>query len=94
MDEIEKTRQKTGENQHHNPTKPDASSNESNVSDAAGQMPSRVTELACTGIQRRPRTTDQKFMTPQEIGLILRQLGDNLEKCARGQEADGTEKGG
>ena len=93
MEEIEKT-EKTGENQHHNPTKPDAASNESNLSDAVGQMPSRVTELECTGIQRRPRPTDQKFMTPQEIGLILRQLGDTLEKWASGQETNRTEKRG
>ena len=93
MEEIEKT-QKTDENQPQNPTKPDAASNESNLSDAVGQVPSRVTELACTGIQRRPRPTDQKFMTPQEIGLILRQLGDNVEKWASGQEANRTEKGG
>ena len=93
MEEQEKTR-KIGEDKHDNETKPDPVSSENNLSDAVAQMPSRVTDLACTGIQRRPRQTDQKFMTPQEIGLILRQLGDNLEKLASGQEASRTEKGG
>jgi hypothetical protein len=93
MEEQEKTR-KIGEDKHDNETKPDPVSSESNLSDAVAQMPSQVTDLACTGIQRRPRQTDQKFMTPQEIGLILRQLGDNLEKLASGQEANRTEKGG
>jgi hypothetical protein len=94
MEEGEKT-EINGQDEHRHQAKPESTSSDSNLSNVVvGQMPSGVTDFACAGIQRRPRQTDQKFMTPQEVGLILRQLGDNLEKIASEQEANRTEKGG
>ena len=50
---------------------------------AVAQMPSRVAEFTqCAGIRGRPAQMEQKFMTPKDIALILRQMGDELEERA------------
>ena len=50
---------------------------------AVAQMPSRVAEFAqCAGIRGRPAQMEQKVMTPKDIALILRQMGDELEERA------------
>ncbi|CAB3995818.1 Hypothetical predicted protein [Paramuricea clavata] len=93
MEEREKTEQ-NNRDQSHDQERTQPASSDTNLSDVVGQMPSRVANVACAAIQRRPTQTDQTFMTPQEIGLILRQIGDEMDKLASGGTGNRTEKRG
>jgi hypothetical protein len=93
MEEREKTEQNSRD-QSHDQARNEPASSDTNLGDAVAQMPSRVADFACAAIQRRPTQTDQTFMTPQEIGLILRQMGDELNKMASGGATNRTEKRG
>lgn len=58
---------------------------------AVGQMPSSVAEFTqSAGIRGRPAQMEQKFMTPKDIALILRQMGDELEERAINSSENGV----
>lgn len=81
-----------GNDGHSDRIKAEATSSQTISGDAMGhaQMPSQEADFA----GRPDRTDHSKFLTPKEIGLILRQLGDNLEKMASGCAANKVAKGG
>lgn len=92
--EEQETTKGNGQVQQNNQLGNEATSSDA-TSGAVGQMPSSSTEFTqYTGIRGRPAQMDKTFMTPKEIGLILRQLGDNLEKSAERQATNSSEKGG
>ena len=63
----------------HNEAKPET--NTDNLVDGAAAEPVTPCLVSCAGVQGRPRQNDQTVIV-KEIGLVLRQLGDHLEKLA------------
>ena len=96
MEEREKTETKDQEgNERKTMTEP--ASTDENLTDVTvvGQKPS-TEDVACTGIQGqgRPAQNGQDFLTPKQIALILRKLGDDYEKRASERAGNRTEKQG
>ena len=92
--EEQETTKKNGQVRQDNKVRSEATSNVA-TSGAVEQMPSSGAEFTqCAGIRGRPAQTEKTFMTPKEIALILRQLGDNLEKEAEERATNSNEKGG
>lgn len=99
MEEPEKKKQRVeGQHQRERSLEPASSHNDvpsEATAGTVGQMSSRC-HFASTSdqSQRRPSQNEANYLSPKQIGLILRKLGDDLDASANGQAGSRTEKQG